>query len=1332
VPVPESGDDTLNKLFVFFGSLLVIALISALVAPNYIEWSNYRSEFEVQAGKVLGQKVEVRGSAKAQLLPLPSIEFTDVRVGAREDGEAMMVVDRFRVDVELAPLLKGDILIVDMELQNPKVNIAVGKNGVVDWTSREIGGVDPDDVLIEKVTIANGSIRMHNIETDQSFEAEQINALISARTLAGPWTIKGDLVLNGEKADIRVKTGRLQDKGIINSRLNIQPANHPYSMELAGPIGLVEGTLRYKGKFKMRAVQNKKPLPTGEAGQIFPYQALPVQMSGLFDARPNALRLQEFKLAVGDKEDPYNINGTAQAAFGERSLFKIVAEGQQINVDRLGKLKPQAGEPPSLAERLIVLKEIFEQVPVPPAEGQISLYLPAIVAGDTVVREVGVDIQPRKNGWQLSNLEAGLPGRTTLQAHGLLSLGDDAEFKGQLLVASKQPSGFAGWLKGEVNPAIRTLPNAGFSAKVVLNQKRVLLQKLEVVLGKTRLKGAFERLVNSRGNPSITTILDGNNIDYEALQALFLLFVSDHEGGRISDHDMDVILIGETFSAKGITAKKVAAALKLIDGHLNIEQMEIGDLAGAKISAKGEIRDALNLPSGEVSISVSAKKSAEFLALIKKTAGPNPLLDNFLENPSLVDDLEINASMNVSAENEASVLQVKLLGEAGGTGIDFALDLKGSLEEPTNAQNHIKLSLVNSQPQKLLQQLAIPVLPLDIDGELSVNAEFSGVPDERMNAGFDATIGDSTLTGKGEIDNVKGKTNRARFDLKLDAPDLDPVLYLSGFAFPGIGSGNPVQLSANVTSIGSWLSIKNIEGTLGGQKIDAKFTIDRDAKPRMTVKGALVLEELPLEFIAGLVMGESAFENGNTWSQAQFTSPVLREVDGTIQLSVGSTDLSTSYFGYELPGKNLKATLELSDGDIAIRGARFDWLGGQISGDVAFSHNQSEVLINTKVKIENADIDDVTWLKGREPFISGKFNASINAEGSGSTIEKVIANLAGSGSVTIINGSIQSLNPSALPTILREADLKKEEELEAASSTLISAALESKPFEFSSADLPFSVAGGNIRAGNIVLNNQAAKIDGDLRLDLVKLEIDGNARLMFDAGEDALTGATPEVGYLISGDMSKPDVKRSTDLFASFLSMRRRERKEREYEAQKEEILENQRLTRMVRLYKGRIKQRQNALLEKENKELLVEDAKLEEEKLREELKAAEDKAQQTRKAILKKQREEQSIRVEEEKRRTQKQLEMAEELERQRADLKRRQEAFEKLLLEQKATQKKKKVRVKKTRKSAKKAPELPAPREVEPTGTPKKTKSSRRGNLPGVFDSLEDQIGNALQKTN
>ena len=36
----------LARLFVFFGGLLVLALTAALVGPYFIDWTNYRAEFE--------------------------------------------------------------------------------------------------------------------------------------------------------------------------------------------------------------------------------------------------------------------------------------------------------------------------------------------------------------------------------------------------------------------------------------------------------------------------------------------------------------------------------------------------------------------------------------------------------------------------------------------------------------------------------------------------------------------------------------------------------------------------------------------------------------------------------------------------------------------------------------------------------------------------------------------------------------------------------------------------------------------------------------------------------------------------------------------------------------------------------------------------------------------------------------------------------------------------------------------------------------------------------------------------------------------------------------
>ncbi len=1275
----------------------MLVLITALVAPSFIEWRKYRSEFEKQAGVVLGQKVEVLGEAKARLLPLPRIIFTNVRVGARENGEPMMKVDRFRVDAELAPLLKGEVVIVDMELQNPRVNIAIGKNGVVDWTDRKTGGFDPDDVLLEKVTIRNGSIRLHNIETNQAFEADQINADISARTLAGPWRVNGDLVLNGEKAGIKITTGRLQSGGTINSRLNVQPMRHPYNVEFSGPVGMVDGALNYKGDFKLKAVQPGAQVHDGEPKASFPYAALPVVISGRFDARPDALKVQEFNLSVGPRDDPYAITGSAQAAFGDRSLFKIVAEGQQIDVDRLGRLEKNNGKIPSLGQRLTVLKQLAEQVPLPPAEGLISLYLPAVVAGDTVIREVGVDILPKKDGWQLSNLEAGLPGRTKLQAHGRLSLGDDFGFNGRLLLASKQPSGFAGWLKGDVDDAIRRLPNAGFSAKVSLNEKRALFEKLEVVLGETRLQGALERVRIAGRRPKLTTNLEGNNVDFETLQALFLLFVSDDEEQRILAHDMDIKLLAENVTAFGVKAGSVAAALNIHEKLLAIEQLKIGNLAGAEISVTGDVVDAFNLPDGKLRISVAANQAQGLIKLAKKFAGSHPLLDNFQEDPALLDDLTLEADIKAVAGDGQSTLNMTILGEAGGTGIDLDLALEGDVGHLGKATNKIDLALVNEQPQLLLRQLAMPVLPIDSGGELQIRAKSIGTFSERLETDFSATLGSATLSGTGGSDAVKGGGVRHQFDVALRADDIDPLLLLSGFSFPGLQHGAAVDISASVNLLGSWLSVKNLKGIFDGQNVAGNLVLDQQATPHPKITGNLDLDVLALDTIAGLVMGNTAIQHGEQWSHEPFTPPALIGLDGEIDIKVGSIDMATEGFGYRAPGEKLTGRLELNNGDIAIRNAKLNWLGGKVSGAIALLFNQQNVLVNSAFNVTKGALGAIVWQRTEEPVANGRFDLHLNAEGSGTTIAEIVANLTGGGMMSVNEGLVHNIDPSALPGILRNADQQADEKLDVLVDNLAEDAWSGKPFRFKTMEAGFSIAGGNVRFGELRANAPGAALSGEARINLSELSLDGTARVTFDAGEEALTGASPEVDLAFSGPLSKPVMRRNSTQLANFLTMRARERKERAYEAQKEEILENQRLVRMVRLIKARAKLRESSFGASKNNGQI----------------SGEDGAEQPKQGLEPKSSEQKNSKKA-----------AAVQVKRRRKEQKRQPKSVAKQKQAKKAATKRK--RLKKATASAAQVEILPLPPpllDVRPTGS--------LSNLPGVFDNVEDKIGAIIKNS-
>ncbi|RUV35927.1 hypothetical protein EOD29_31490, partial [Mesorhizobium sp. M1A.T.Ca.IN.004.03.1.1] len=92
-----------------------------------------------------------------------------------------------------------------------------------------------------------------------------------------------------------------------------------------------------------------------------------------------------------------------------------------------------------------------------------SVKLPAIVAGDTTLRDVQLELEPAGTGWMIDSAVGTLPGRTQVEGKGKLLLQGEPSFNGQIVVASNQPTGLASWLAGSVDPAIRQLRQAGFS-----------------------------------------------------------------------------------------------------------------------------------------------------------------------------------------------------------------------------------------------------------------------------------------------------------------------------------------------------------------------------------------------------------------------------------------------------------------------------------------------------------------------------------------------------------------------------------------------------------------------------------------------------------------------------------------------------------------------------------------------------------------------------------------------------------------------------------------------------------------------------------------------------
>src|SRR5665213_3473744 len=149
---------TLHRLYLIVGGTIVAILFAALVVPWFVNWNDYRPDFENQASRILGHPVRVLGWARASILPSPSVTFTDVSVG--DPGKPLMTVDRFAVTVELLPLIAGQIRVVAMRLDNPVIHVAVDASGATDWLQRTPtpNALAPDSVAFTDVSIHHGSL----------------------------------------------------------------------------------------------------------------------------------------------------------------------------------------------------------------------------------------------------------------------------------------------------------------------------------------------------------------------------------------------------------------------------------------------------------------------------------------------------------------------------------------------------------------------------------------------------------------------------------------------------------------------------------------------------------------------------------------------------------------------------------------------------------------------------------------------------------------------------------------------------------------------------------------------------------------------------------------------------------------------------------------------------------------------------------------------------------------------------------------------------------------------------------------------------------------------
>ncbi|WP_296102536.1 AsmA-like C-terminal region-containing protein [uncultured Agrobacterium sp.] len=1177
----------LGRILVFLGGLLVVALFAALLIPYFIDWTDFRRDFEDQASRILGKKVVVHGPVEARLLPFPSVTLHDVRAGTDADGSPLIQVARFSMDAELAPFLSGEARIFDMRIEEPKAKIRLLKDGTLDWMRGGRAEIPARTVVLESVNIEDGQIEFIDEQSGRNRTITGLNAAMSAKSLAGPWRADGRAAIDGHAGSFSLTSGEPDPTvGRMGLRLRLQPDEYPVEIDLDGGIGATAGRPVYSGSFAFNFRRDDKQQKQDQSIFSAP------RTRGSFELTNGRLRVPSYRMELGATDNPYIVTGEATLDTGAAPEFLLTADGQQIDFNRFTPApasssgKTSRVPTVSVRQRIEAFADLIARIPVPQVPGKASISLPALVSDDTTIRDIRLDVRPDGSGWQVVNAVAVLPGRTQFEAKGSLTLTGGPAFNGDLLVASNQPSGLANWLTGSVDPAIRQLNAAGFSSKVSLTTKAQRFDNLELAIGQASLRGSLLRQAMDKGS-SIDIDLAGDEIDLDALKALGSLVLGDQNGSSVFDHRITAKFKADRFNMAGVTANKVETAFTVSEGVLSLETMTAGDIAGAEVHAKGELKGSLLKYGGKGTVNLRAADAQPVLELVARKLPHHPLLDRLVRSAAWYANSDVTVDLSVDSNSGGANAAVS--GTINGSRLSAVAKLPDFFSITDDTALTLEAVLKNQSTAILFGQAGLDPLPFDADGEGLLSVKLNGSLGAAMQTDFRFSTERTHFTAAGSFSLAPGSFGEGSADVALESADIEPYLIMNAVGLPQLGGGMSTKLNAKLAVDKDKANFTNLAGQAGGNAFSGNVAISRAAPYRLM--GDISLASVDMDWLGDAMYGPVIDPENGGLNAKPVALPAFPKVEAA--LAVKAAKFAAGPFG-TVSGSSFNLTH--ANGTLSLDNMSGDWMGGKVSGNVAMATGEGAAIFRTKLSIAGANPESIVWRNANGPVVTGRFAADLTAEATGKSVRELLTAASGSGEIRTDDLVLRGLNPNAFQPWLQAASGLQGDIDAAKVRPLVDQQLWQGDIPLGQISMPFTISDGSLRMQNVTASTDKLSMTGELSLNLADETLTGGVALDYKPGIEELAGASPSIRLNYVGPLAQPALTTDVSGLTGYLSLRAFEKERRRVEALQASVLEKQRLRREVALYRFQAAEREAA---KERAQAEDRARKAEEERLR-------------------------------------------------------------------------------------------------------------------------------------
>ena len=1039
----------------------ILALIAALIGPFFIDWNQFRPQFEAEASRVIGAPVRVSGALDARLLPTPTLRLRSVVVGGANDLGKVRA-DKLDVEFSLGELMRGEWRANELTVEGLALDLGLDLQGRIDWPVSN-GSSNLASLAVDRLNLT-GRIALHDAASRGTLELNDIAFSGDVRSLAGSVRGDGSFTVDGTRYPFRVSSGQSPDGSNTRVHLTVDPAERPLSIDLEGLLVFEARVPKFDGMVVLATPPPKKGAESAAA---------PWRVSARVKADHAGAQLEQIEASYGAEERAMKLAGLGDVRFGAAPLLRAVLTARQIDADKLlardnARDDAKDGNVAAPSRMLSALLAAMAEMPRAPIRTRIEASTEQIMLGGRPLQNVSLAMRGDSASWAIDRLDMRAPGTTQVSFTNNPKSSAQGNFAGTLNIDCADPDALLAWLQGRNDVVRRTQKPLRVIGDVSMTEGRIAIDALNAEIDGGAIEG---RLALSAPRPPRGTRLEAalkaERLDLDAAGA----FIRSLAGPDASWPDEAAVSleIGRAVSA-GQELKPFYAKFGYSPKTLMLDQLKFGQPGGVTVEGSGNFDRAEAI--GRLALNANAASLGQVTAMIAPLA---PALAARLDvaatapGPARLKlqlDIGKNGAKATLAEARAAIeLNAPLLNGMATVSVKPELAALRSFDLNALGRSEVSVEtrLAVERGDALLALLGLDRSVAAGDGTVQFEGSASGVWSAplRLSAKMWGTGIDAEMQGTAE---PWAQTPKAGVNLKVRSVNLAPMFGLA----PSEPLARNIRLFARASLAGNKLTFEDIDSVAAGSRLRGHLAVSLDEEK--AVDGEVGLDSLDLAPAFALAIGaaghDAAEPLGNGLLKGWRGRIAFQALRGELP---GGGELRPVSGVIKSDGQSL--TLEALKGKLG---------GGDATATIDARPDPNGIAINSRVDFAGVDGNALHYRGLKMP--AGRTSLQMTLMSRGRSVAALAGALSGSGTMTLESVDISGLDPRALEVAVRASDAGQVTD-DNKLKQIVAAVLAAGNLSVATAQVPF-----NIR-------------DGRLRIDATSLDA-GNARVIISGGYD--------------------------------------------------------------------------------------------------------------------------------------------------------------------------------------------------------------------------------------